>query len=58
MLRKGGVKVVETTYTEIALIVAIVLLIQAVLKIIVYRRQIKKMIDNRRKKYGRVERRP
>lgn len=48
---------VEVTYTEIALIVAIVLLIQAVLKIIVYRRQIKKMIANRRKKYGRVERR-
>lgn len=49
---------VEVTYTEIALIVAVILLIQAVLKIIVYRRQIKKMIANRRKKYGRVERRP
>lgn len=48
---------VEVTYTEIALIVAIVLLIQAVLKIIVYRRQIKKMIANRRKKYVKVERR-
>lgn len=48
---------VEVTYTEIALIVVIVLLIQAILKIIAYRKQIKKMIDNRRKKYGRVERR-
>lgn len=48
---------VEVTYTEIALIVAIVLLIQAILKLIVYRKQIKRMIENRRKKYGRVERR-
>ena len=48
---------VEVTYTEIALIVAVVLLIQAVLKLIVYRKQIKKMVDNRRKKYAKVERR-
>ena len=48
---------VEVTYTEIALIVAVVLLIQAVLKLIVYRKQIKKMVMNRRKKYAKVERR-
>ena len=48
---------VEVTYTEIALIVVVVLLIQAILKLIVYGKQIKKMVANRRKKYVKVERR-
>ena len=48
---------VEVTYTEIALIVAVILLIQAILKLIVYRKRIEKMIEVRRKQYGRVERR-